>query len=45
MEIIERGGEDVTVACTIDGAKLSWKIGHVKPLILEGAIQEKMTNW
>ena len=23
------GFEDVTVACTIDGAKLSWKIGHI----------------
>ena len=29
MEIIEHGGKDVTVACTIDGTELSWKIGHV----------------
>ena len=29
MEIIECGGKDVTVTCTIDGAELSWKIGKV----------------
>ena len=28
-ELVENGGEDITVAVTMDGAELSWKVGQV----------------
>jgi len=28
-ELVEHGSEDVTIAVTMDGAELSWKVGQV----------------
>lgn len=28
-DVVEHGGKDVTIAVTVDGAELSWKVGQV----------------